>query len=153
MYITSPGLTYLIVGSLYILTPFIRLWTTHDPLHLHGIKVTCRTCYLLGKIVQLWLKEIKTFLREGASTFELSHHVGTRKESVSHSVVSDSLPHCRLQSTRLLCSWNSPGKNTEDLQGIFPIQWSNPGLLHCRQIPYHLSHQGSPKNKRKISNY
>ena len=21
---------------------------------------------------------------------------------------------------------------------------SNPGLLHCRQIPYHLSHQGSP---------
>ena len=30
------------------------------------------------------------------------------------------------------------------LQGIFPIQESNPGLLHCRQILYHLSHQGSP---------
>ena len=27
------------------------------------------------------------------------------------------------------------------LQGIFPIQGSNPGLLHCRQILYHLSHQ------------
>ena len=27
--------------------------------------------------------------------------------------------------------------------GIFPIQGSNPDLLHCRQIPYHLSHQGS----------
>ena len=30
------------------------------------------------------------------------------------------------------------------LQGIFPTQESNPGLLHCRQILYHLSHQGSP---------
>ena len=29
------------------------------------------------------------------------------------------------------------------LQGIFPIQGSNPGLLHCRQILYHLSHKGS----------
>ena len=29
------------------------------------------------------------------------------------------------------------------LQGIFPNQGSNPGLLHCRQIFYHLSHQGS----------
>ena len=46
-------------------------------------------------------------------------------------------------------SWNSPGKNTgvgchSLLQGIFPTQVSNPGLLHCRQILYHLSHQGSP---------
>jgi len=30
------------------------------------------------------------------------------------------------------------------LQGIFLTQGSNPGLLHCRQILYHLSHQGSP---------
>ena len=29
-------------------------------------------------------------------------------------------------------------------QGIFPTQELNPGLLHCRQILYHLSHQGSP---------
>ena len=28
-------------------------------------------------------------------------------------------------------------------QGILLISGSNPGLLHCRQIPYHLSHQGS----------
>ena len=26
-------------------------------------------------------------------------------------------------------------------QGIFLIQGLNPGLLHCRQILYHLSHQ------------
>ena len=30
------------------------------------------------------------------------------------------------------------------LQGIFPTQGSNPGLPHCRQILYQLSHQGSP---------
>ena len=45
------------------------------------------------------------------------------------------------------CPWNSPGKNTGVgcyflLQGIFPTEGSNPGLLHCRQILYHLSHQG-----------
>ena len=28
-------------------------------------------------------------------------------------------------------------------KGIFPTQGSNPGLLHYRQILYHLSHQGS----------
>ena len=32
------------------------------------------------------------------------------------------------------------------LQEIFQTQGSNPGLLHCRQILYHLSHQGCPEN-------
>ena len=38
---------------------------------------------------------------------------------------------------------DSPGKSTGDalLQGIFTTQGSNPGLQHCRQILYHLSHQ------------
>ena len=31
------------------------------------------------------------------------------------------------------------------LQGIFPTQGSNPGLPHCKQILYKLSHQGSPR--------
>ena len=31
------------------------------------------------------------------------------------------------------------------LQGIFPTQGSNLGLLHCRQILYHLNHQILPK--------
>ena len=30
------------------------------------------------------------------------------------------------------------------LQGIFPTQGSDPSLLHCWQILYHLSHQRSP---------
>ena len=45
---------------------------------------------------------------------------------------------------------DSPGKNTGVgcntlCQGIIPTQGMNPGLLHCGQILYHLSHQGSPK--------
>ena len=50
--------------------------------------------------------------------------------------------------TRLLRPWDFLGKSTGVgchflLQRIFPTQGSNPGLLHCRQTPYHLSHQGS----------
>ena len=45
--------------------------------------------------------------------------------------------------------WNSPGKNTgvgihSLLQGIFPTQGLNLGLLHCGQILYCLSHKGRP---------
>ena len=55
-----------------------------------------------------------------------------------------------LQPTRLLYPWDFSGKNTVVgccalLQGIFPIQGLNPGLLQSRQILYCLSHQGSPR--------
>ena len=36
------------------------------------------------------------------------------------------------------------------LQGIFHTQGCNPGLLHCMQLPYHLSHEGSPDTKVSI---
>ena len=51
-----------------------------------------------------------------------------------------------------LCSpWNSLGQNTgvgslSLLQRIFPIQGLNPGLLHCRQILYQLSHKEGPNS-------
>ena len=37
------------------------------------------------------------------------------------------------------------------LQGVFPTQGSNPGLPHCRQILYSLSHQGSFWKRVKTS--
>ena len=60
-------------------------------------------------------------------------------QSVNCSVVSDSLWPRGLQSTRIFCPWNSPGKNIGGdchflLQGIFLTQGSNAGLLHCRRI-------------------
>ena len=53
-----------------------------------------------------------------------------------------------LWPTRLLCPWDSPGKNTGVgchalRQGIFPTQGPNLHLLHCRCILYPL---GSPLN-------
>ena len=52
-------------------------------------------------------------------------------------------PH-GLESVRLLCPWNSPGRNTgvgshSLLQGIFLTQGSKLRLQHCRQILYYLS--------------
>ena len=60
------------------------------------------------------------------------------------SVVSNSLRPYELQPARLLCPWDSPGKNTRVgchalLQGILPTQGWNLcllGILHCRRIPY-----------------
>ena len=50
------------------------------------------------------------------------------------SVMSDSVRPCGLYSARLLCLWDSPGKNTRVaflalLQGIFLTQGSNPSVL------------------------
>ena len=66
--------------------------------------------------------------------------------TVSCSVVPESLCPHRLDP-RLLCPWDSPGKNTGVgchlvLQGIFLTQRSNLRflcLLHCRQVLYCLS--------------
>jgi len=54
--------------------------------------------------------------------------------ALSHSVVSNSLGPHGLWSSRLLCSWDSPGKSTRVsfhalLQRIFPTQGLNPGLF------------------------
>ena len=84
----------------------------------------------------------ETLRKKNKSHLLISHYV-------CYLVVSDSLwPQGQL-STRLLCPWNSPGKNTGVgchylLEGIFLTQGSNPGLLHCRQILYHLSYLGGP---------
>ena len=74
-------------------------------------------------------------------------------ESVSHSVVSNSLRPHRLYPASLLCPWDSLGKNTGVdchalLQGILLTLELNLGVLHCRQILYHLSYQGNVKNVR-----
>ena len=49
-------------------------------------------------------------------------------------------------AARLLCPWDSPGKNTgldchALLHGIFYTQELNPGFLYCRQVFYCLNYQ------------
>ena len=60
----------------------------------------------------------------------------------------------RRQPTRLLCPWDFPGNSTGVdchflLQGIFPTQGLNLGLLHYRQILYCLSHKWAQKWRRQ----
>ena len=58
----------------------------------------------------------------------------------------------------VLCPWTYPGKNTGVdthflLQGIFPTQRLNPGVLNCRQIPYPLSQHRSIKVKLGVKTW
>ena len=39
------------------------------------------------------------------------------------------------------------------LQGIFPVQGLNPGLPHCTQTLYQLSHKGSQRILREVQEY
>ena len=89
-----------------------------------------------------WKSWLKTQYLKAWDHSIRSHHV-MANESESCSVVSDSLwPH------GLYSPWNAQGQNTGVdslflLQGIFPTQELNWGLLHRRQILYQLNHQGS----------
>ena len=67
---------------------------------------------------------------------------------VYHYVMSDSSRPHGLQPTRLLCAEDVLSNNTGMAchfltQGIFPIQGSNPRLLHGQADSLPLSHQGS----------
>ena len=62
-----------------------------------------------------------------------------RIEPMSPSLQVDSLPSEPPEKPK------NPGKyRLSLLQGTFPTQESNQGLLHCRWILYQLSYQGSP---------
>ena len=70
-----------------------------------------------------------------------SYSLASKRES--HSVVSSSL-----QAHGLYSPWNSPGQKSgvgslSLLQWILPTRGSYPGLPHCRQTLYQLSHKES----------
>ena len=96
------------------------------------------TCCHIKHNIQVWR------LGHGASMGEAFFILPV----LSCSAMSDSLWSQGLLPISLLCPWNSPDKNTgmgcqSFIQGIFPTQGSNPGLWHCRQILYRLSHKQS----------
>ena len=81
-----------------------------------------------------------------------------KSESESCSVMSDFCDPMDCSPTRLLCPWDSLGKNTGmgchfRLQGIFPTQGLNPGLPHCRWILCQLSHKGSSECAASINTH
>ena len=98
--------------------------------------MTDKNIYLTDFNYTMFWTRNKSFTEYGLNT----------RNVLSCSVMSNSSwPH-GLKPARILCSWDSPGKNTRVgcfvlLQGIFPMQGSNPGFPHFRQILYRLSHQ------------
>ena len=67
---------------------------------------------------------------------------------LSRSVMSESVIPWAVAPPGTSVHGDAPGKNTGVspralLQGIFPTQGSNPGLLHYKRILNWLSHQGS----------
>ena len=94
------------------------------------------------KFSSLWLFTLKF-----AITNPLCCLAKLKHEGESHSVMSNSL-----RSHGVYSPWNPPDQNTRVgslflLQRVFQSQRWNPGLLHCKQVLYHLSHQGSPINE------
>ena len=105
--------------------------------------------FALGLNYTTWLSDSSSY-RGQIVGFVLHNHMSKFPWSpLACLLVAQSMKHHRLQPARLLSPWDSPGKDTgvgfhSLLQGIFLIQRSSLGLLHCRQIPYYLSHQESP---------
>ena len=108
--------------------------------HLKG----CKALDTAQNVVVLFTQSCLTPSPRGSSVLGILLARTLQSESESWSVISHSLwPH------GLYGPWNSAGQNTgvrshSLLQGIFPTQEPNMGLLHCRRILYQLSYQGSP---------
>ena len=90
--------------------------------------------------------------RERQISYDIAHMWNLKKMVCvfSRSVMSDSLWSLGLPSTPV--HGDSPGKYIGVdchalLLRFFPTQGSNPGLLHCRWILQHMSHQGSSWNR------
>ena len=133
--------------SFHCVPPYSHLWSPEQPRpQLYVVSVTC--CW--DQSVQSREESGQDSSVEGAKSLELGPNF-----SFTHNfrlyICNVGIQLClTLRPHGLYSPWNSPGQNTGVgchflLQGIFPTQGSNPGLLHCRRILYQLSHQGNPR--------
>ena len=115
----------------------------HDRAHINTYRKTTLGCGFLGKFGHhltdlCW--EIKMINRK-----YFKHIKEPPTVSIKQGILLLILNYFKLYSPG-----NSPGQTTAVgslslLQGNFPTQGSNPGLPHCRQILYQLSHERSPR--------
>ena len=137
------------------------LYQSHQPLLVRNISESVYyhpkvkfLCNYIHNFLKSTLYQMYAIWRRNKVIYDQTMQILTQR-FLSVSVAQSSPTLCDpmdcMSPTRLFCPWNSPDKNTRVgnhslLQGIFPTQGSNSGLLHCKQILYHLSHQGSPIN-------
>ena len=80
----------------------------------------------------------------GSSFLYVCVHVSCSVMFTLHDTMDCSLPVSSVHAI-LQAGQNTGVGSLSLLQGIFPAQGLNPGLLHYRQILYHQSHQGNPQ--------
>ena len=161
---SAKNLSWCLAGNLFKVTALYSSWK--------GFCFRCFVCYMkaveygrpLGQGLSFLfagtMGELK--LREWRIRLKVKVSVEIFTTAVKNSLILFQVLLCLVtQSCPILCDpmdcnppcscihGDYPDKNTAVgshalLQEIFPTQGSNPGLPHCRQILYHLSHQGSP---------
>ena len=143
---TTPNLVNLSLNAWESLSQSIFLApSTNDEDHTKVI----RTCPNLGPSVQgsLFPDLIQTPTLQNTRAPRTSRSLKRETEVLAAQSYPTLLP-CGLEPAMLLCPWNSSGQNNRVgchslLQGHLPDPEIKLGLLHCRQILYHLSHQGN----------
>ena len=112
-----------------------------------------------GRLTAVW--RAATERSDAVPTFQSHSGLRERRQVGLAKALGSKVKVKVTQSCLTLCNtmdyspWSSPGQNTgvgslSLLQGIFPTQGSNPGLPHCGQILYQLSHKGSPLGSQKV---
>ena len=102
-----------------------------------------------GRFFTVWASYLNDLPHRNVMITKRDHFRESALYAVKVKVKVKSLSRVLLfEPARLLSPWDFPGKSTRVgchflLQGIFPTQGSNLGLLHCRQTLYRLTHQGS----------
>ena len=121
-----------------------------------GIRAEFQT----SESVDLWKRQKGTeIIQQGMCEITGQKWMGSRFRLVYQSCILCLCVHAHVlsrvwlwlygqQPAKLLCPWDTPGKNTGVgchflRQGIFLTQGLNLCLLHCRQILYQLRHEGS----------
>ena len=103
------------------------------------------------EIVTEFIYLISKITADGDCSHEIKKHLLLGRKAVTNLVKVKSLSRVRLFATPWTVAYQAPpsmGFSRQGywsgfhflLQGIFLTQGSNPGLLHCRQILYHMSH-------------
>ena len=147
-------------AELYFVYSVYEIMDMHNIFYREFIKMTLRSRVSRDSLAIQWLR-LRAPSEEGRSSFpgwgtKITHaeqhvfHPPPQKKNTRTIMskelfsLSDNctlygvcvLPHGLWPTARLLCPWDSPGKNTgvgchAFFQRIFPTQGLNPGLLHC----------------------
>ena len=127
-----------------------NFFTEKDTSHI-GLGPTLMTSFKFNHFFKELISKCHYIRRYKRSGFQHPNLAGGHKSALCGCMLSRSVMLTLWESmdARLLCPWDSPSRNTGVgchflLQGIFPTQGSNPGLLHWQADSLPLHKLGSP---------